>query len=154
MRLSFQTVCILFGVTLAHLFLISALSPVEGENAATRPGIVLDPELESLFEADTGGLAAEADELTAEEEAVETPAHPLTTGEMSAAPAATAEELVATAEELVATAEEPVALPSPRLAGNDAPASAAPAPSPIEPPAREPAPAIREIRTIAPVPRS
>ncbi|GEM_PF-950172 len=137
MRLSFQTICILFGVTLAHLFLISALSPVEGENAAPRPGIVLDPELESLFEADAGDLAAEADELNAEEEAVETPAHPLATGEMSAAPAA--------------TAEEPVALPSPRLVGNDAPASA---PTPTEPTAREPAPAIREIRTIAPVPRS
>ena len=34
MRLSFQTVCIVFGVTLVHLFIITALSPVEGGGAS------------------------------------------------------------------------------------------------------------------------
>jgi len=39
MRLSFQTACIVFGVTLVHLFIIAALSPAEGGGVAETPDI-------------------------------------------------------------------------------------------------------------------
>jgi hypothetical protein len=141
MRLSLQTACIIFGVTLAHVFVISALSPValEGEttseSSVPRPRIVLDPELESLLEADAGNLAGDAAGVVIEDEPAETPAHPLSGGETGAAPAPPAES---------------DSLPAPNLAGN----GGRPAPTPNEPAALEPAPAIREIRAIAPVPRS
>lgn len=134
MRLSLQTACIIFGVTLVHVFVISALSPVALESETTsessvpRPRIVLDPELESLLEADAGNLAGDAAGVVIEDEPVETPAHPFSDGETGAAPAPPA---------------EPASLPVPNLAGNEG-----------RPAALEPAPAIREIRAIAPVPRS
>lgn len=135
MRLSFQTVCIIFGVTLAHVFVISALSPVEDENSVPRPRIVLDPELESLLQADASLLAGDAVEVVIEDEPVEKPAHPFPGGETGAAAAPPA---------------EPASLPTSNLAGNEG----RPAPTRNEPAALEPAPAIREIRAIAPVPRS
>lgn len=138
MRLSFQTVCIIFGVTLAHVLVISALSPVEGENSVPRPRIVLDPELESLLEADASLLAGDAVEVVIEDEPVETPAHPFPGGETGAAAAPPAPPA------------EPASLPTPNLAGNEG----RPAPTRTEPAAPEPAPAIREIRAIAPIPRS
>jgi len=68
MRLSFQTVCIIFGVTLVHLIVIAALSPVgsEGEN-------MLGPVPELVIEGEVGGSPAPApgDSLPA---AVEMPA--------------------------------------------------------------------------------
>jgi len=135
MRLSLQTACIIFGVTLAHVFVISALSPVEGESAVTRPRIVLDPELESLLEADAGHLAGDAVEVVIEDVPTGAPIHPFPNGETSAAPADPAEA---------------IAQPAPNLAGNEG----RPALSPGEPAALEPAPATREIRAITPVPRS
>lgn len=127
MRLSFQTACIIFGVTLAHVFVISALSPVEGETSVSRPRIELDPELASLLEADASHLV--------EDESTEAPIHPFPGRETGAAPAPPA---------------EPIAQPAPNLAGNEG----HPALSPSEAAALDPVPATREIRTITPVPRS
>jgi hypothetical protein len=135
MRLSFQTACIIFGVTLAHVFVISALSPVEGDNSVSRPRIVLDPALESLLEADASHLAGDTVEVEIEDQPTEAPILPFSNGETGTAPA---------------DPPEPIAQPVPNLAGNEG----RPAPSPSEPAAMEPAPAIREIRAIAPVPRS
>lgn len=55
MRLSFQTVCIIFGVTLVHLIVIAALSPVgsEGEN-------MLGPVPELVIEREVGESPASA----------------------------------------------------------------------------------------------
>src|SRR5690606_29983488 len=59
MRPYFHSVCLVFGVTLVHLLVISAFSPVNLEPAAPRPQIVLAPELLSLLEADAARLAEE-----------------------------------------------------------------------------------------------
>jgi hypothetical protein len=134
MRLSLQTVCIIFGVTLAHLFIISAVSPVATETP--RPKITLDPELESLPEADAPVFISEAPTA----EAVDAPAHPLGGGDIASAPASTP------AEEL------PAASPAPDLAGNEETSLAVPTQD--EPAALRPTPAIRDIRAIAPAPRS
>lgn len=135
MRLSLQTACIILGVTLAHVFVISALSPVEGETSVSRPRIELDPELASLLEADASHLAGDATEVVIEDEPTEAPTHPFSGGETGAASAHPA---------------EPIAQPAPNLAGNEG----QPALSPSEPTALDPVPATREIRTITPVPRS
>ena len=50
MRFSLQSASIIFGVTLVHLFVIAAVSPVEGEWAETLPKIEIDPAVESLFD--------------------------------------------------------------------------------------------------------
>lgn len=135
MRLSSQTACIIFGVTLAHVFVISAFSPVEDETPVSRPRIMLDPELESLLEADASHLAGDAVEVVIEDVPSEMPTHPFPGGETGAAQTHPAES---------------IAQPAPNLAGNEG----RPALSPSEPAALDPAPAIREIRTITPVPRS
>ena len=134
MRPSFQTVCIVFGVTLVHLLVISAFSPVNHEPAAPRPQIVLAPELQSLLEADAARLA--------EEEAAET---------MADAAAEETEETNAVVPAALPL-EDAAAQPAPNLAEREK--SSAPDPTGEEPARRKPAAAIREIRAISPVPRS
>lgn len=142
MRPSFQTVCLVFGVTLVHLLVISAFSPVNHEPATPRPQIVLAPELQSLLEADAARLAAEEASETVKNAAVE----------------AAEESMAAGAEEANAAVpaalplEDPVARPAPKLAEREK--SSAPDPTGEEPARRRPSSAIREIRAISPVPRS
>ncbi len=50
MRLSLQTVSIVLGVTLVHLFVIAAFSPAQSEWTGPLPKIEIDPALESLLE--------------------------------------------------------------------------------------------------------
>jgi len=134
MRLSLQTVCIIFGVTLAHLFVISAVSPEATESP--RPKITLDPELESLLEADAHDLIGEAPTA----EIVDAPAHPLGGGDTANVPAPSPVE------------EPPAPRPAPNLAGNEE--ASVGMPTEDEPAALLPTPAIRDIRAIAPAPRS
>ena len=136
MRLSLQTVCIIFGVTLAHLFVITAVSPVATETP--RPKIALDPELESLLEADVQDLVGDAPAA----EVDDAPAHPRGNG-----------DAVSLSMPAPSPVEEPPApRPAPNLAGNE---EASPTlPTEDEPAALRPTPAIREIRAIAPAPRS
>ena len=141
MRLSFQTAGIIFGVTLTHVFVISAFSPVpvdDGANtqpAVARPRIVLDPELESLLDADVSDLLVDAAGVVIEDEPAGTRTHPYPGGESVATTTPPA---------------EPAALPAPNLAGNEG----HPEPTLRKSSSLDPAPAIREIRTINPVPRS
>ena len=140
MRPSFQTVCLVFGVTLVHLLVISAFSPVNHEPAAPRPQIVLAPELQSLLEADAARLA--------EEEAAEE------VRDATIKETALAEETEETNAVVPAAPplEDPAARPAPKLAEREK--SSAPDPTGEEPARRKPAAAIREIRAISPVPRS
>ncbi len=63
MKLSFQTVCIVFGVTLAHLVAIAALSPGDGGGAGIRRSPIATVAIPEFDE--------EADPLPADHDQVE-----------------------------------------------------------------------------------
>ena len=110
-----------------HLLVIAAFSPVERRVA--RSGIALDPEVEIFLEADGGELVGD---LVGEIEASEAPLHPLGRGGIES--------------------EALSAEPATSLAGNEE--SAMPALAREETAVRHPNSSIREIRPIAPRPRS
>lgn len=145
MKFSFQTVWIIFGVTLAHLFVISALSPTGG--ARRDLFVTEDPDPAGPPEKQTGAEAASTSEMaapaavdekdkTAEIIQVKDPSTVATGGE-APVPSATPSQSPTPVESLVDTAAtERSAVPV------DSPA--------ISSPPR----VIREIRDLKPVRRS
>ncbi len=148
MKFSFQTVWIIFGVTLAHLFVISALSPVGGarRDAISRadPAVLSKKKIESAVvvsdsKADSG-VVVEKDSpepSLAETSQERVPAAAATTAETFLPGENSEEQGVATDKRLVETGIE-----------QDSPAAVDP-PALSSPPQR-----IREIRDLKPVRRS
>jgi len=149
MKFSFQTVWIIFGVTLAHLFVISALSPAGGArrdlvstadpDPASSPGKETQPTGADSVSASRASVPAEVtpkeENSTEITQGSESPA--ITTGEISIPPVNAITQPQAKVESLVetATAERPAV--------------------PVDPPAiSSPPRVIREIRDLKPVRRS
>ena len=155
MKLSLQNVSIIFGVTLIHLFVIAAVSPVEGEWTETLSEIEIDPALESFFDevvtelkgdekADPTG--AEASEKPVAPPRNDAPPEGITPGEMAdlRVPPADGEHRIDEPPPLPPTVKDLAETDIDRktqVTSNDTAA--------LEPPRQ-----IRQIRSLQPIPRS
>lgn len=151
MRLSFQTVSIVFGVTLVHLFVIAAFSPTEGEWSGSFPKFEIDPALELLPDEAIAAFETVTD-LANTDDAAE-PVTPLqnTPGEDSAPVEMTDLRTNSSTQEKVN--DEPAAMPVQNLAEIEGPKEA-PAGNDETVALRQPPRQIREIRSLQPIPRS